>query len=57
MNDKDREDLIEAYRLMLVLEPDADMKRIALLRMERLIAARSPCQIRKMEAERGLRVS
>lgn len=54
MSDKDREDLIEAYRLMLVLEPDAHMKQIAMLRMNGLINERSTQQIEQMERERGL---
>lgn len=54
MSDKDREDLIEAYRLMLVLETDAHFKQVAMLRMNVLIGERSPVQVRAMEMRRGL---
>lgn len=54
LSDKDREDLIEAYRLMLVLEPERHMKEIAMLRMGALIRERSPARVCEMEMRMGL---
>ena len=50
----ERERLIEAYRVVLELEPRHDFQAAAMARMRDLIAERSPEQIREMEAVQGL---
>lgn len=55
MTDADRERLIEAWRVVLELEPIEGIKRIAADNMRHLIADRSPQQVEQMERERGLR--
>lgn len=57
MTDCDREELIEAYRLVLTLENRPDFKDAAMQRMRELIADRTPKVIDQMERERGLRAS
>lgn len=57
MTDQDRERLIEAYRVALELDPPHDFQAAAMGRMRELISERSPQQVARMEAERGLRVS
>ena len=57
MTDQDRERLIEAYRVALELDPRHDFQAAAMGRMRELISERSPQQVARMEAERGLRVS
>lgn len=53
--DAERERLIEAYRVLVELEPNQAMKRIAWGRMAALIGERSDAQVAKMEREKGLR--
>lgn len=55
MSDVDREQLIEAYRVALVLEQRPDFKHAAVQRMRELIGERTPEQIREMEVAQGLR--
>lgn len=55
VTDADREQLIEAYRIVLELEPRTDYKHAAAQRMRELIGERSPDQVREMEAIQGLR--
>lgn len=57
MTDLDREQLIEAYRVALVLEQRPDFKHAAVQRMRELIGERTPERVRQMEIERGLRAS
>lgn len=57
MTDLDREHLIEAYRVALVLEQRPDFKHAAVQRMRELIGERSTERIEQMETERGLRAS
>jgi hypothetical protein len=57
VNDSERERLIEAYRVVLELEPRHDFQAAAMQRMRELISGRAPQQIERMETERGLRVS
>lgn len=54
LSDADRERLIEAYRVVLELEPHHDLQAAAMSRMRELIAGRSYKQIREMEAIQGL---
>lgn len=54
MTDAEREQLIEAYRIVLTLEPSYVVKRQAQERMFALIADRSPARIREMEVEQGI---
>lgn len=54
MSDADRERLIEAYRLVLELEPRHDFQSAAMQRMRELIGERSAEQVREMEAIQGL---
>jgi len=55
MTDQERERLIEAWRVTLELDPDADVKHIAAGRMRDLIAQRPAQQVEQMERSRGLR--
>lgn len=55
LTDADREELIEAWRKVMVLEPNEALKRIAWGRMAALIGERSPQYVERMERERGLR--
>ena len=55
MTDRDREELIDAYRVILATEPDRAAKNHAMQRMRELIAERSPQQVKRMEEARGLR--
>jgi len=55
MTDKERERVIESYRLQLIEAADPQAKRVAALRMRELIAGRSRRQVARMEHERGLR--
>jgi len=57
MTDRDREELIDAYRLVLTLEDCPDYRDAAVQRMRYLIAGRTPQIIEAMERERGLRAS
>jgi len=57
VTDRDREELIEAYRLVLTLEGRSDYKDAAMQRMRELIAERPPKFVELMERERGLRAS
>lgn len=54
MTDSAREQLIEAYRLVVQLEDERDRKLEAAARMGELIGGRSPQQVREMEAIQGL---
>lgn len=53
--DAEREELIELWRQIMVLDPNEAMKRMAFGRMAALIGERSPAQVAKMEREKGLR--
>ena len=55
LSDHDRENLIELWRLLLVHDPDQDVKQFAAARMRSLIAQRSPQRVREMESAKGLR--
>jgi hypothetical protein len=55
MTDRDREELIDAYRVILATEPERLAKDFAMQRMRELIAERSPQQVKRMEEARGLR--
>lgn len=55
MTDRDREELIDAYRIVLVLENRPDFRNAAMQRMRDLIAERTPKIVEHMERERGLR--
>lgn len=55
MTDKERERVIESYRLQLIEAADPHAKRVAALRMKELIAGRSPQQVTRMERAKGLR--
>jgi len=57
VTDRDREELIEAYRLVLTLEGRSNYKDAAMQRMRELIAERPPKFVELMERERGLRAS
>jgi len=57
MTDRDREELIDAYRVALALEDRPDYRAAAMQRMRELIAERTPKVIEQMERERGLRPS
>jgi hypothetical protein len=57
LNDKDRERLIEAWRVVLELDVCREVRIVAIGRMRELINERSPRQVAQMEIERGLRVS
>lgn len=54
LSDADRERLIEAYRVVLELEPRHDFQAAAMQRMRELIGERSAEQVREMEAIQGL---
>jgi len=55
VTDQEREQLIEAWRQILIMDPDEMAKRAAELRMRNLIANRTLERVRQMEIERGLR--
>jgi len=55
VTDRDREELIEAYRLVLTLEGRPDYKDAAVQRMRELIGERTAEVVDQMERERGLR--
>lgn len=55
MTDEERERLIEAWRVVLELEPIEGLKRIAADNMRHLIAQRSPQQVERMEVNQSLR--
>ncbi len=57
MTDRERERLIEAYRVALTLEDRADYQSAAVQRMRELIGERTPDVIEEMERKRGLRAS
>ena len=57
MTDRDREELIDAYRIILATEPEPLAKDFAMQRMRTLIAERPPKFVEQMERERGLRAS
>lgn len=55
MTDLEREGAIESARKAMMLAPDAALARARFATMQELIAGRSPEQVARMEAERGLR--
>lgn len=57
MTDRDREELIDAYRVILSTEPETLAKEHAMQRMRALIAERPPKFVEEMERMRGLRAS
>jgi hypothetical protein len=57
MTDNEREQLIEAWRQVVELDPDRDAKSVASMRMRSLILQRSSEHVAQMELERGLRAS
>lgn len=57
MTDRDREELIDAYRVILATEPETLAKEFAMQRMRTLISERPQKFIEQMERERGLRAS
>lgn len=54
VTDSEREQLIEAYRIIGTLEPSLTVKRQAFEQMTNLIRARSANQIHRMEAQLGI---
>lgn len=54
-DDASLERRIECARIAMTLATDDMSRRDHLMRMERLLAQRSPTQIERMERERGLR--
>lgn len=57
MTDQEREQLIEKFRRQMVAAPNREARLAAMERMQELISGRSGEQVRRMETERGLRVS
>lgn len=57
LSDDVREQLIEAWRVILTHSPTMALKSIAQSEMRDEIARRSPEQVERMERERGLRAS
>lgn len=55
MTDNERERLIDAWKVVLELEADHDLKRLANNVMVRRSGERSTEQVERMEDERGLR--
>ncbi len=55
MTDEQREKLIEAWRVVVELDPRHSYKRYAAYAMSALIKQRSPERVAQMEHERGLR--
>lgn len=55
LTDESREQLIEAWRVVVELDDREGLKRLAAARMADLIGERSPAQVRRMEEARGLR--
>jgi hypothetical protein len=55
MTDAKREQLIEAWRQVVELDPDRDAKSVASIRMRTLICERTLEQIKRMEVAQGLR--
>lgn len=54
MTDTEREVLIEAWRVILTLEPSRALKVEAQERMRKLISERSAQRVRQMETEQGI---